>query len=166
MWLSWSCPNCSDDITLYENVSNIDTVADIFTGLMESNCTKPCNTTRAKTRLISYTNICWSEHKFCDISDLFTRSRGQVAAVRWRLSPTPLCWWPSPSRSAPQPPSWCQVSLTPDSSHLFKPSPELGGALGLWLGVGIMQLVQMTIEASEQFRGFCRHKQVKAHVKK
>ena len=52
MWLAWSCPNCSDDITLYENITNINTIADIFTGLMESNCTKPCNTTKAKTRLI------------------------------------------------------------------------------------------------------------------
>ena len=54
MWLAWSCPNCSNDITLYENVTNIDTVADIFTGLMESNCTKPCNTTKAKTRFIFF----------------------------------------------------------------------------------------------------------------
>ena len=54
MWLAWSCPSpdCSDDVTLYDNVTNINTIADIFTGLMESNCTKPCNTTKAKTRFI------------------------------------------------------------------------------------------------------------------
>ena len=77
MWLVWSCPNCSDDITLYENVTNIDTVADIFTGLMESNCTKPCNTTRVKSRFPLCTNI-FCEPIFCDISDWFTRSRVQV----------------------------------------------------------------------------------------
>ena len=65
MWLAWSCPNCSDDITLYENITNIDTIADIFTGLMESNCTKPCNTTKAKTRLIiHYSTILWEDFSY------------------------------------------------------------------------------------------------------
>ena len=50
MWLDMRCPHCPYDVVLYENVTNIDTVSDIFTGLMESNCTKPCTTARTKTR--------------------------------------------------------------------------------------------------------------------
>ena len=110
MWLAWSCPSpdCSDDVTLYDNVTNINTIADIFTGLMESNCTKPCNTTKAKTRFILL--IIAKDFLKADIycADLFTRSR-VLAAVLWRSSLTPQCWSLSPTQSSRQQASWWQV---------------------------------------------------------
>ena len=107
MWLAWNClsPDCSDDVTLYDNLTNINTIADIFTGLMESNCTKPCNTTKAKTRFIHIWMLLkiFQELMFF-VADLFTRSR-VLAAVRWTSSLTPRCLSLSPTRSSRQPPS-------------------------------------------------------------
>ena len=162
MWLVWSCPNCSDDITLYENVTNIDSVADIFTGLMESNCTKPCNTTRVKSRF-PHAQI-FSVSLYSAISQ--TGSRGPDSRCE-------CCGhYPWPQCAGDHHPPSDPLSLHPDVRWVLikitssTPWSELGGALGLWLGVGIMQLVQMTIEASDQLRTLCRHKQVEAHVKK
>ena len=42
---------------------------------------------------------------------------------------------------------------------------ELGGAMGLWLGIGVMQLVQIFVNGAQNSRNYLKKKQLNAQIK-
>ena len=42
---------------------------------------------------------------------------------------------------------------------------ELGGAMGLWLGIGVMQLAQIFVSGAQNFRNYLKKKQFNSQIK-